>query len=76
MDFQFFRALDIDPDRTTWSWGSGVGHLGAGDQIAGLNHLATTGALNAGQTCVLISAGAGFAWSVAVLDILHEPTVR
>ncbi|WP_261991777.1 ketoacyl-ACP synthase III family protein [Streptomyces sp. OR43] len=73
MDFQFFRPLGIDPARTTWSWGSGVGHLGAGDQIAGLTHLAETGALAPGQTCVLVSAGAGFAWSVAVLDILHEP---
>jgi 3-oxoacyl-[acyl-carrier-protein] synthase-3 len=73
MDFQFFRPLEIDPDRTTWSWGSGVGHLGAGDQIAGLNRLASTGVLAAGQTCVLVSAGGSFAWSVAVLRILHAP---
>ncbi|WP_235437858.1 ketoacyl-ACP synthase III family protein [Kitasatospora griseola] len=73
MDFQFFEPLGIDPERTTWPWGSGVGHLGAGDQIAGLDRLASTGALSVGQTCVLISAGASFAWSVAVLQIVGDP---
>jgi 3-oxoacyl-[acyl-carrier-protein] synthase-3 len=73
MDFQFFQALHIEPSRTTWSWGSGVGHLGAGDQFAGLAHLARTGSLAPGQSCALVSAGGGFAWSVAVLEILHTP---
>lgn len=70
MDFQFFSALDLDPERTTWPWGSGVGHLGAGDMFAGLTHLTRTGALRPGQTGALVSAGGGFAWTVAVLEIL------
>ncbi|PKK13494.1 ketoacyl-ACP synthase III family protein [Thermomonospora sp. CIF 1] len=73
MEFQFFTALDIDPGRTTWPWGSGVGHLGAGDQIAGLAHLVRIGALAPGQSCALIGAGGGFAWTVAVLDVLRIP---
>ncbi|WP_432117691.1 ketoacyl-ACP synthase III family protein [Streptomyces sp. bgisy032] len=72
MDAQFFQVLDIDPERTTWSWGSGVGHLGAGDPFAGLARLAGTRALRPGQLCALVSAGGGFAWSVAVLEILDE----
>ncbi|MFJ4359879.1 ketoacyl-ACP synthase III family protein [Streptomyces massasporeus] len=73
MDAQFFQVLDIDPERTTWLWGSGVGHLGAGDPFAGLARLAGTGALRPGQLCALISAGGGFAWSVAVLEVTAEP---
>ncbi|WP_338785105.1 ketoacyl-ACP synthase III family protein [Streptomyces sp. DG1A-41] len=73
MDAQFFQVLHIDPERTTWHWGSGVGHLGAGDPFAGLARLAGTGALRPGQFCALISAGGGFAWSVAVLEVVGEP---
>jgi 3-oxoacyl-[acyl-carrier-protein] synthase III len=73
MEFQFFSLLGIDPDRTTWPWGSGVGHLGAGDQFAGLAHLVRTGELAPGQHCALISAGGGFAWTVAVLEIVRAP---
>ncbi|WP_106396527.1 ketoacyl-ACP synthase III family protein [Actinocorallia populi] len=69
MEFQFFGALGIDPERTTWNWGAGVGHLGAGDQFAGLAHLRRTGALEEGGHVALISAGGGFAWSVAVLEV-------
>lgn len=73
MDFQFFDALDIDPGRTTWPWGATVGHLGGGDQFAGLARLAGTGALAPGQTVALVSAGGSFAWTVAVLDVLRAP---
>ncbi|MFF1902838.1 ketoacyl-ACP synthase III family protein [Kitasatospora sp. NPDC058218] len=73
MTFQFFEPLNIDPARTTWSWGNGIGHLGAGDQIAGLDRLASTGALVPGQLCVLVSAGGSFAWSAAVLRVLSHP---
>ncbi|WP_308312827.1 ketoacyl-ACP synthase III family protein [Streptomyces sp. ISL-1] len=73
MDAQFFQVLDIEPERSTWSWGSQVGHLGAGDPFAGLAHLVRSRALSPGQFCVLASAGGGFAWSVAVLEIVEEP---
>ncbi len=73
MQFQFFSLLGIDPDQTTWPWGNGVGHLGAGDQFAGLAHLAASGALAPGQRCALISVGGGFTWTVAILEILRRP---
>jgi 3-oxoacyl-[acyl-carrier-protein] synthase III len=69
MDAQFFEPLKIDPERSTWDWGSHIGHLGAGDQIAGLDHLARSGRLESGQLCVLAGVGVGFTWSVAVLEI-------
>ncbi|WP_181193152.1 ketoacyl-ACP synthase III family protein [Prauserella shujinwangii] len=72
----FFDPLAIDPERTTWSWGSGAGHLGAGDQFAGLDHLAACDALRPGQRVLLAGVGAGFTWSVVVLEILERPRVR
>ncbi|MFJ1597417.1 ketoacyl-ACP synthase III family protein [Streptomyces sp. NPDC088261] len=74
MDYQFFDALGIDPARSTWPWGRTVGHLGAGDPFAGLAHLVSTGSLLPGQLCALISAGGGFSWSVAILEILRDPS--
>lgn len=69
----FLDPLGIDLERTTWSWGRHVGHLGAGDQIAGLHHLAATGELDGGERCLLLGVGAGFSWSAAVVDILERP---
>ncbi|MFD7528590.1 MULTISPECIES: ketoacyl-ACP synthase III family protein [unclassified Streptomyces] len=74
MEFQFFQPLGIAPERSTWSWGSGVGHLGAGDAFAGLHHLAVEGQLRPGGLCALVSSGAGFAWTVAVLEISGRPS--
>jgi len=65
----YLRPLGIDPQRTTWSWSRTVGHLGAGDQIAGLAHLLNTGRLRPGQRCLLMGVGAGFVWTNAVLEV-------
>ncbi len=66
----FLDPLGIDEERTTWSWARQVGHLGAGDQIAGLSQLDRTGRLSRGQRCLLLGVGAGFSWSAAVIDVL------
>lgn len=66
-------ALDIDLDLTTWSWGRTVGHLGAGDQIAGLGHLVEDAAVNAGDHCMLLGVGAGFTWTCALVRIVEVP---
>ncbi|MFC4374189.1 ketoacyl-ACP synthase III family protein [Nocardia halotolerans] len=65
--------FDIDPAITTWSWSRTIGHLGAGDPIAGLDHLVTTGAVGPGDLCLLVSVGAGFSWSCAVVEIVERP---
>jgi 3-oxoacyl-[acyl-carrier-protein] synthase-3 len=70
----FLTPFDIDAAITTWPWSRTVGHLGAGDPIAGLDHLVTSGALGPGDLCLLASVGAGFSWSCAVVEILHRPT--
>lgn len=73
LNAHFLDKLEIDPDRTTWAWGRTVGHLGAGDQIAGLSHLVETGGLRPGQRCLLAGVGAGFTWSCAVVELLRAP---
>jgi 3-oxoacyl-[acyl-carrier-protein] synthase-3 len=68
MEVQFFEPLGITRDRTTWEWGRRVGHLGAGDQIAGLHELVTSGRLAPGGRALLAGIGAGFTWSAAVVE--------
>ncbi|EWC63334.1 hypothetical protein UO65_1332 [Actinokineospora spheciospongiae] len=69
----YFGRFDIDPDRTTWPWSRTVGHLGAGDTFAGFDHLVSTGLLAPGELCLLVSVGAGFSWSCAVVEVLEHP---
>jgi len=73
MRSQFFEPFGIEPKRSMWAWGRHVGHLGAGDQFAALAELSSTGRLEVGQTCLLAGVGAGFTWTVGVLEIVAEP---
>jgi 3-oxoacyl-[acyl-carrier-protein] synthase-3 len=73
MKAHYFDPFGIDPERTTWSWGRRTGHLGAGDQFGGLAHLVDGGHLTPGLTCLLAGIGAGFTWTVAILEIVGRP---
>jgi 3-oxoacyl-[acyl-carrier-protein] synthase III len=73
LDVNFFRRFGIDPERTTWSWSRGVGHLGAGDQFAGLTWLVESGQAKPGDRCLLLSVGGGFSWTSAVVEIDEVP---
>lgn len=72
--WQFVDALGIEEDRTTWAYGRRVGHLGAGDQLAALDDLAVSGALDVGDVVLLIGSGVGFTWSAVVLRIVEQPS--
>lgn len=63
----------IDMPRTTWGWGRTAGHLGAGDQGAGLAHLLETGAVRVGDRVVLCGVGVGYTFGTAVLEITRVP---
>lgn len=69
----YYKPFGIAPERTTWEWSRTVGHLGAGDQFASLDHLLVSGRARPGDRCVLVSVGAGYSWGCAVLDILELP---
>ena len=68
----FFGPLDIPPSKSLWRWGRTVGHLGAGDQLAGLAHLVDCGRLSEGDYIELIAVGAGFTWASVVIQFLPE----
>ena len=58
-------SLRTDVSASTWGFGSTTGHLGAGDQAAGLDHLLRSGAAKPGQRVLLIGSATGFACTVA-----------
>ena len=71
LESYYLRPLGIPLEATCWlTFGRTVGHLGAGDQIAGVHHLHTTGALRPGELCALVGIGSGFSWSCSVLEAL------
>ncbi|WP_309317510.1 ketoacyl-ACP synthase III family protein [Streptomyces salinarius] len=69
----YYERFGIDPARTAWEWSRTVGHLGAGDQFASLDHLAGSGRAVPGDRCLLVGAGAGYSWGCAVLEITRRP---
>lgn len=73
VDKEFRKTFGIQDSMTTWDWGRTVGHLGAGDQIAGLTHLLETGAVRTGERIALCGSGAGFSYGCAVLQVTSEP---
>lgn len=73
LESNYLRHLDVAVERTNWQFSRTVGHLGAGDQIASLEHLLRCGALRPGQRCMLMAVGAGFTWSCGVLEVTRTP---
>ncbi|GIJ11074.1 hypothetical protein Van01_42880 [Micromonospora andamanensis] len=71
-DWDARKAFGVDISRTTWDWGRRCGHLGAGDQFAGLTHLLETRKAKPGDRVVLAGSGTGFMFSAAVLEITAE----
>ncbi|MFB7274549.1 ketoacyl-ACP synthase III family protein [Streptomyces sp. NPDC056244] len=69
----YYKPFDIDPARTTWEFSRTVGHLGAGDQFASLDHLVVSGRARPGDRIVLVSVGAGYSWGCAVVEITGRP---
>lgn len=70
---EYIDELKIPESATTWHWGKTVGHMGAGDQIAGLDHLIETTTLKPGDRCMMLGVGAGFSWTSAVIEFIESP---
>lgn len=73
LEASYFQPFGIPPERSTCDWSREVGHLGGGDQFAGLTHLMETKRLSPGDPVLLVGVGAGFSWSAAVLEITDLP---
>ncbi|GLZ43742.1 hypothetical protein Acsp05_73660 [Actinokineospora sp. NBRC 105648] len=61
--------LEVPDERTSWGYGRTTGHLGAGDQFAGLAQLIETGAVSRGDRVLLYGGGAGYTCTAAVVEI-------
>jgi len=65
-----FELLGYTEEQSLWGYGRTVGHLGAGDQAAGLAHLHESGKLASGDLVMLVGAGIGFNFAATVLEIV------
>jgi 3-oxoacyl-[acyl-carrier-protein] synthase-3 len=65
-----YELLGYTEEQSLWSYGSTVGHLGAGDQAAGLAHLRENGKLASGDLVMLVGAGIGFNFGATILEIV------
>ncbi|GHJ42827.1 hypothetical protein Cs7R123_01690 [Catellatospora sp. TT07R-123] len=65
--------LGIDPARGLLEFGRGLGHLGVGDQLAGLEHLLLTGQVGPGDHVLMMANGTGASLGCAVLAIDERP---
>ncbi|WP_329025660.1 ketoacyl-ACP synthase III family protein [Streptomyces sp. NBC_00690] len=56
-----------------WDFGRAMGHTGANDQSSGLFHLLESGQLASGDHVMMLGAGAGIAFSCAIIRIVEPP---
>ncbi|MGW4127322.1 3-oxoacyl-[acyl-carrier-protein] synthase III C-terminal domain-containing protein [Amycolatopsis japonica] len=63
----YLTPLGLDPRRTLLEFGLRTGHIGAVDQLLGLDHIVRAGRLRADDLIVLLGVGNGFTFSCAVL---------
>ncbi|HWH01648.1 MAG TPA: ketoacyl-ACP synthase III family protein [Pilimelia sp.] len=68
-----YDALGFTEQQSLWGFGRTVGHLGAGDQIAGLDHLLATRAVRRGDLVLLFGVGVGFTVAATLIEIVADP---
>ncbi|WP_405577976.1 ketoacyl-ACP synthase III family protein [Streptomyces sp. NBC_01190] len=66
LEENYFPEFPGGADASLWDFGRTVGHLGSGDQIAGLDHLAD-GGFAPSDRLLLLGAGSGFSWTGMLL---------
>ncbi|MGW7332294.1 ketoacyl-ACP synthase III family protein [Streptomyces sp. NPDC054840] len=64
----YFPEFPGGAEKSLWDFGATVGHLGSGDQIAGLDHLERHHTFDTGDRILLLGAGAGFTWTGVLLE--------
>ncbi len=72
VQFSYYDGLGIDPATTTFEWGLGRGHLGAGDHLVGIDHVVRDLGPRPGDLLVAIGVGTGFVATAAVLRFTGE----
>ncbi|WP_410595382.1 3-oxoacyl-[acyl-carrier-protein] synthase III C-terminal domain-containing protein [Amycolatopsis sp. lyj-23] len=74
LDTHCLQPLGITADRTLCHAGDQWGHIGPNDQIIGLTHLLTRGAVAPGDHVALLGIGIGMTWTAAILRIDATPS--
>lgn len=73
-DWDSRKSFGVELSRATWwDWGRRQGHLGAGDPVAGLTYLLESGKAKVGDRIMLNSAGTGFSFSAALVQVTAQP---
>ncbi|GAA4982839.1 ketoacyl-ACP synthase III family protein [Pseudonocardia tropica] len=72
LDWQLSQLVGVEEHQTTWPFARTHGHLGAGDQFAGLRHLVVSGVVGPGDRVLIVGGGAGLTCTCAVVEILSE----
>lgn len=72
-EFSFYSLLGVDRATTTYDWGRDYGHMGAGDQLIGIDHVVGHRDPAPGDLLVSMGVGVGFMWTVAVLEFTDTP---
>lgn len=73
---RLMAALGRTLASSTWDWGRTVGHLGASDQVAALDHLVASGQLDPGDHLMMLGVGPGVVVSCAVVEIVDVSAWR
>ncbi|MDB1089559.1 ketoacyl-ACP synthase III family protein [Streptomyces sp. ACA25] len=74
VEYSFYQyGLGVDRSRTVYDWAQDFGHMGAGDEIIGLHHLVESRRPRPGDLAIAMGVGAGFVWTVLVLEFLDVP---
>jgi len=68
-----YDVLGFEEKQSLWDFGKQTGHLGGGDQCAGLNYLLETRAVSPGDLVLLMGVGVGHSFTAAVLEITRLP---
>ncbi|MBE1489191.1 3-oxoacyl-[acyl-carrier-protein] synthase III C-terminal domain-containing protein [Plantactinospora soyae] len=65
--------LDVPLKRTTWEYGSTLGHVGAADQVLAFDHLLESGEIGPGSHLLFLGVGPGVNIVGAVVRVLATP---
>jgi len=76
LDWQLSQLVGVQEHQTTWPFARTHGHLGAGDQFAGLRHLVVNEVVGAGDRVLVVGGGAGLTCTCAVVEILDALPAR
>jgi 3-oxoacyl-[acyl-carrier-protein] synthase III len=69
LETNYYPAFEDAEAKSLWPFTRTVGHLGTGDAVAGLYHLARSAQLRTGSRVPLVGAGAGFTVSGLLLEV-------